>query len=160
MNTQQLNGQLSITLPLVIDVDVALLLQQRLALDLGLDENATIFEICAAIDEQGVNVEVILLSLIQDLDPVVRAQISQLVNQIAIAINELTGIPINQQLIDAILANIDYDSIITQILINVQESLDILQTCLGVDTTVQQMNPTIQQNSKVLSFGDSMLQLH
>ena len=40
----------NITLPLVIDVDVALLLQQQLAVDLGLDANATIFEICAAIN--------------------------------------------------------------------------------------------------------------
>src|ERR671913_850933 len=40
----------NITLPLVIDVDVALLLQQQLAESLGLDANATIFEICTAID--------------------------------------------------------------------------------------------------------------
>ena len=33
----------NITVPLVIDVDVALLLQQQLAVDLGLDANATIF---------------------------------------------------------------------------------------------------------------------
>ena len=39
-----------ITLPLVIDVDVAILLQQQLAETLGLDANATIFDICAAID--------------------------------------------------------------------------------------------------------------
>ena len=82
LNAQQLNGGLSITLPLVIDVDVALLLQQRLAVDLGLNANATIFEICAAIDEQGVEVEAILLSLIADLNPIVRAQISLLINQI------------------------------------------------------------------------------
>ena len=36
----------NITVPLVIDVDVALLLQQQLAVDLGLNANATIFEIC------------------------------------------------------------------------------------------------------------------
>ena len=45
---------LIITLPLVIDVDVATLLQQQLANELGLDPDATIFEICAAIDEQGI----------------------------------------------------------------------------------------------------------
>ena len=46
----------NITLPLVIDVDVALLLQQQLAISLGLGPNATIFEICAAIDEQGLDI--------------------------------------------------------------------------------------------------------
>jgi hypothetical protein len=148
---------------LVIDVDVALLLQQRLAVDLELDENATIFEICAAINEQGVNdevIEAILLSLIQDLDPVVRAQISLLINQIIDALETILQVEIPDRFIDLILANIDYDSIVTQILANVEVSLDILQTCLGVDTTVQQMNPTIQQNNKVLSLGDSRLQLH
>ena len=46
------------------------------------------------------------------LDPIVTAQISQLVNQIAIAINEITGEPINQALIDEILAGIDIDDIV------------------------------------------------
>ena len=55
LNAQQLNWTCgSITLPLVIDVDVALLLQQQLAVDLRLNANAKIYlKICAAIDEQG-----------------------------------------------------------------------------------------------------------
>ena len=44
------SGDVNVTLPLVIDVDVALLLQHNLEMTLGLDANATIFEICAAID--------------------------------------------------------------------------------------------------------------
>ena len=58
----------NITLPLVIDVDVALLLQQQIAVDLGLPRNATIFEICAAIEEQGFDKEAVLASLQVDLE--------------------------------------------------------------------------------------------
>ena len=42
-----------ITIPLVIDVDVSTLFQQQIAISLGLPTNATIFEICTAIDSQG-----------------------------------------------------------------------------------------------------------
>ena len=63
---QQLLGLQNITLPLVIDVDVALLLQQQLAEDLGLNANATIFEICAALDAQGLEVDAIIASLEDD----------------------------------------------------------------------------------------------
>ena len=47
-------GDLNVTLPLVIDVDVATLLQAQLGETLGIGENATIFEICAAIDAEEV----------------------------------------------------------------------------------------------------------
>ena len=43
------------------------------------------------------------------LVPIVTAQISQLVNQIAIAVSEITGESIDQALIDEILAGIDID---------------------------------------------------
>ena len=121
----------SITLPRVIDVDVALLLQQQLAVDLQLDRNATIFEICAALDEQGLDVQAVIDSLEFDLGPIVTAQISQVINQIAITISKITGIPVDQQLIDAIIASIDIDTIVAQIIANVQVSLEILETCLG-----------------------------
>ena len=121
----------SITLPLVIDVDVALLFQQQLAVDLELNENATIFEICAALDEKGLDVEAVIASLEVDLAPIVTAQISEVINQIAITISKITGIPVNQQLIDAIIASVDIDAIVAQIIANVQVSLDILETCLG-----------------------------
>jgi len=121
----------SITLPLVIDVDVSLLLQQQLAVDLSLDRNATIFEICAALDEQDLNVEDVIDSLEVDLGPIVTAQISQVINQIAITISKITGIPVDQQLIDVIIASINIDAIVTQIIANVEVSLEILETCLG-----------------------------
>ena len=62
-------------------------------------------------------------------------QISQLVNQIAIAISEITGEPINQALIDEILASIDIDDIVSQIIANVQVSLGILEECLDLTPT-------------------------
>ena len=69
------------------------------------------------------------------LGPIVTAQICQLVNQIAIAVSEITGIPVNQLLIDAIIASIDIDDIVAQIITNVQVSLEILETCLGQGPT-------------------------
>ena len=60
---------------MVIDVDLALLLQQQLAITLGLDVNATIFEICAAIDaqqEESPDVAAIIDALEITLGPIVR----------------------------------------------------------------------------------------
>ena len=116
---------------MVIDVDVATLLQAQLGETLGVGANATIFEICAAIDAEGLDITAVINALELDLDPIVTAQISQIVNQIAIAINEITGIPITPELIDEILASIDIDDIVAQITANVQVSLGILETCLG-----------------------------
>ena len=71
-------GDVSVTLPLVIDVDVATLLQHQLGETLGLDENATIFEICAAIDaRRSLDIAAIIDALELDLDPIVTVQISQ-----------------------------------------------------------------------------------
>jgi hypothetical protein len=174
---------INLTLPLVIDVDVALLLQQQLAVDLGLNANATIFQICAAIDAQGLDIAAILASLEVDLDPIVRAQITLLINQIIDAIESITTprIPLTPTQIAAIIASVNIDSIIDQITANVEVSLGIIQACLGVDgattgggagivpqqlptiqqmspPTIQQMSPpTIQDNS--LQSGDPMLQL-
>jgi hypothetical protein len=126
------SGDVNITLPLVIEVHLATLLQQQLAESLGLDANATIFEICAAIDAQQESID--LAAVLDDLEdtlvPIVTAQISQLVNQIAIAVSEITGEPIDQALIDEILASIDIDDIVAQITANVQVSLEILEECL------------------------------
>ena len=124
-------GDLNITLPLVIDVDLTTLLQTQLGETLGIGENATIFEICAAIDSEGLDIAAVINALELDLDQIVTAQISQIVNQIAIAINEITGIPITPELIDEILASIDIGDIVTQITANVQVSLGILEACLG-----------------------------
>ena len=158
----------------------------KLQLSLGLDANATIFEICAALNGSGLNINAIIASLEVDLDPIVRAQISLLVNQIIDAIETITTprVPLTPTQIAAIIASVDIDSIIAQITANVEVSLGIINACLGVDVattpvgggaagaglvplqlptiqqmnpTIQQMNPTIQQNT--LPSGDPMLQL-
>ena len=118
---------------MVIDVDVATLLQAQLGETFGIGENATIFEICAAIDAQqeSIDIAAVLDGLEDTLVPIVTAQISQLVNQIAIAVSEITGEPLNQALIDEILAGIDIDDIVAQITANVEISLEILETCIG-----------------------------
>ncbi len=122
----------NITLPLVIDVDVALLLQQQLAISLGLGPNATIFEICAAmaIDEQGLDIQAVLTLLEGALGPIVTAQITLLVNQIVEAIEDITGDTIPPELLAAIIAGVDIDAIVAQITENVQVSLEILEECL------------------------------
>ena len=56
--------------------------------------------------------QLVLDDLEDTLVPIVTAQISQLVNQIAIAISDITGEPIDQALIDEILAGIDIDAIV------------------------------------------------
>src|SRR5687768_12320469 len=125
------------TLPLVIDVDVALLLQQQLAISLGLGPNATIFEICAAIDEQGLDIEAVITLLENALVPIVTAQITLLVNEIADTIEDLTGIPIPPQLLASIIAGVDIDAIVTQITANVQVSLEILEECLDLPPPIE-----------------------
>jgi hypothetical protein len=121
----------NITLPLVIDVDVALLLQQQLAVDLGLNSSATIFEICAAIDAQGLDVAAVLASLETDLTPIVEDQIAGIVLTIVAAINDLVGGTIIDWTAEEVIEAVDIQAIVDQITANVEVSLEILQTCLG-----------------------------
>ena len=110
------------------------MLQQELANATGLDPDATIFEICAAIDEQGLDVDAVLDGLEVTLVPIVDEQISKLVLTIVAAINDLLGTSIvltPEEVIDAV----DIDDIVAQITANVQMSLEILETCLGLSTT-------------------------
>jgi hypothetical protein len=109
------------------------LLQQQLAETLGLDENATIFEICAAINATDLEIDEIIAQVIAglelDLVPIVEDQISGLVLTIVAAINDLLGTDIEltpEEIIDAV----DIDAIIAQITANVGISLDILEACL------------------------------
>ncbi len=119
----------NITLPLVINVDVALLLQQQLANVTGLDSDATIFEICAALDEQGLDIQAVIDGLEVMLVPIVEEQISKLVLTIVAAINDLLGTSIvltPEEVINAV----DIDDIVAQITANVEVSLGILEECL------------------------------
>jgi hypothetical protein len=147
---------------LIINVDVATLLQNQLGVTLGIGSNATIFEICAAIDAQGgLNVEAVLNDLEDTLIPIVTEQVQGSGAQIA-AILLSAGINPNQ--IDALVAllldAIDAQPAVDQILANVEASLDIFEACNEAAPRIQQVNPNIQQNSQVLPFGDSIVQLH
>ena len=106
------------------------MLQQQLANATGLDPDATIFEICAAIDEQGLDIPAVLDGLEVTLVPIVEKQIAKLVLTIVAAINDLLGTSIvltPEEVIDAV----DIDDIVAQITANVQVSLEILETCIG-----------------------------
>ena len=60
---------------MTIDIDVATLLQAQLAISIGLSPDATIFQICAAIDTAGsIDIDVILSDLAATLLPIVTAQ--------------------------------------------------------------------------------------
>ena len=172
-------GDVNITLPLVIDVDVALILQQELAGLFELDPDATIFEICAAINAtEGINTSLLIANLEAALTPIVEDQIATLVLTIVAAINDLIGIPIIDLTPEEVIDAVDIQAIVDQIIGNIEVSIGILSDCLDLPPTngvaaqstptsalnlqlpmAQQMNPTIQQNSQVLPFGDSMLQL-
>jgi hypothetical protein len=85
-----------------------------------------------------------------------------------------------EEAVPGVIAVINETDIVAQIITNVEASLDIFEACNDGTTTpppingaatpilgglqlptIQQMNPTIQQNSQqVLPFGDSMVQLH
>jgi hypothetical protein len=144
------SGNLNITLPLVIDVDVATLLQSQLADQLQLNANATIFEICAAIDVQGLDIDALLASLAITLDPIVEDQISQLVLQIGAALNSL-GIQVTPTLLATIIASIDIDAIVADIIANVEVSLEILEECLGLEPTPPTTLATLTVNKEI--FG-------
>ena len=62
-----------------------------------------------------------------------------LVNQIAEAIEDITGDTIPPELLAAIIAGVDIDAIVAQITANVQVSLEILEECLelGPPTPVE-----------------------
>jgi hypothetical protein len=166
-----------LTLPVIINVNVATLLQAQLGTTLGIGANATIFEICAAIESAGgLDIDAVIADLTITLLPIVTAQLQEIDSQIA-AILISAGVNPNAipELIPIIIGAIDEADIIAQIIANVEASLDIFENCNNaIDGTggapilgglqpqsLQQMNPTIQQqNSQVLPFVDSMIQLH
>ena len=125
---------MNITVPVVIDVNLATLLQAQLGLSLGIGANATIFQICAAIDAAGgINEAAVIAALTVTLGPIVTAQVQALDSQIA-AILISTGVPSNvitPTLINTIINGISVPAIIAQITANVQVSLGILEACLG-----------------------------
>jgi hypothetical protein len=147
----------------VIDVHVATLLQEQLGVSLGLGTNATIFEICAAIDERGFSADAVLTLLQPILTAIVTAHLGTLSPQIAAA---LTALGFNSviipPLIPPIIASINVTQIVGNITANINASLTIFETCLNETNaenglvagssigavqlpSIQQVAPPIQQ---------------
>ena len=82
----------NVTLPLTIDLDVATLLQQQLGVSLELGNNATIFEICAAIDAGAtVNIGAIITAIDTIIAPLILAEITAQITDIVSIINATGG---------------------------------------------------------------------
>jgi hypothetical protein len=177
-------NDLIISVPVVIDVDVATLLQAQLGLSLGIGANATIFEICAAIDAGGLDIDAVLTALGITLGPIVTAQLQTIDSQIA-ALLVAAGVPpgqITPTAINLIINAINVTDVVGQITTNVEASLNLFETCNNATDgiagqsigavqqipsiqqlapAIQQMIPTLQQNSQVLPpSGNSILELH
>ena len=165
----------NVTLPLTIDLDTALLLQQQLAVSLGLGADATIFEICAAIDAGGVvDIGAIITAIDAIIRPLIIAEITAQITDIVAIINATGGL-VPPTVLATILASVNVTSIIADINLDITAALNLFNDCRGVPTpgattpitiaqlptvspTIQQMSPpTIQDNS--LPSGDPMLQL-
>jgi hypothetical protein len=110
------------------------------------------------------------------LTPIVEDQIASIVLTIVGAINDLIGFPLIDWTPEEVLEAVDIQAIVDQIIADVEVSLGILEACLDLPPTIngvvagsavsaplqlptiQQMNPTILQNSP--TSGESMLQVH
>ncbi|MGI9010856.1 MAG: hypothetical protein ACR2F1_06685 [Nitrososphaeraceae archaeon] len=133
-------GDLTLTIPVVIDVNVATLLQAQLGISLGIGADATIFEICAAIDAAGgsIDIDVVLSGLARTLLPIVTAQLQEIDNQL-LALLLAAGItPGLIPLVLPIIINaIDEACIVAQILANVEASLNLFNACNNPTPTPQ-----------------------
>jgi hypothetical protein len=167
-------SDLRLTVPVIINVNVATLLQAQLGTTLGIGANATVFEICAAIESAGgLDIDAVIDALEITLLPIVTAQLQEIDSQIA-AVLIAAGINPNAipALIPILIGAIDEADVVAQIIANVEASLDIFEACNEATTTPTDgiggatpiigglQLPTVQQNSQVLPFGDSTLQLH
>jgi hypothetical protein len=91
-----------------------------------------------------------------------------IINQIIEALEDLLGVTIPDRIIALLIAAIDIDAIVADIIADVEVSLGILEACLppttpingaGVGSFIGLQPPTTQQDSQVFTFGDSMLQM-
>ena len=151
--------EVDITLPLVIDVDVALLVQQALGNSTVGDENATIFEICAAINATGLDTADVLDILNDKLGPIVEQQIAQLVLTIVQAINDLIGInpPIIDWTAEEVIEAVDIQAIVDEILADVEVSLGILEECLDLPPTPPPTTETLTVIKNVDCLANSIV---
>jgi len=136
---------LTVTFPLTINVEVATLLQNQLGLTLGLGSNASIFEICAAIEAQSLNITTVLNALRPTLTAIVTAQLTNnpalttLIVEIISAIPNIGNAPAIAAAVTSALGQITGPTgvslVVDQILANVEVSLGILEECLGLEPT-------------------------
>ena len=125
-------GLVSLSLPLTIDLDTATLLQAQLGKSLGVGANATIFEICAAIDAGTVlDINAVLAALDATILPLVTAEITSQITNIAQVLNA-TGVIVPAPLLTAILAGINFAAIVDEIGVDIRASLEILEECLSL----------------------------
>jgi hypothetical protein len=119
----------TIRTPFVIDVDVATLLQAQLGISLLGDENATIFEICNALETQTLNLTDVITGLNSTLTTIVKAQLTNnpaltellsgiislvpgignaaaVAAQVVVALNQITGTAGVQLVVNQILADV------------------------------------------------------
>jgi hypothetical protein len=172
----------NVTLPLTIDLNTALLLQQQLAVSLGLGPDATIFDICAAIDEGAtVNIGAIITAIDAIIGPLILAEVTGQITDIVSIINATGGF-VPATVLAQILASVNVTEIIVDINLDITAALNLFNDCRGVPTPgattpitiaqlptvspiIQQMSPTVQQMSpptiqdNSLPSGDPMLQL-
>ncbi len=137
------------TVPVVIDVNLATLLQAQLGLSLGIGANATIFQICAAIDARGGSIDeaAVIAALTVTLGPIVSAQVQALDSQIAAILLSVGVNPalITPTLINNIINGISVPAIIAQITADVQAALDLFEACNNATTTTGITAPVVAQ---------------
>jgi hypothetical protein len=179
-------GMLPLTafnVPVVIDINLATLLQQQLGITLGIGANATIFDICAVIDAQGGLTTPVLNALLTAisgaLGPIVTAQIGTLGPQITAFLISLGVNPntITPALLTGFINSISVTAIVGNITANVNASLTIFENCLNDTTTttdgprglaapiivgaqlpsVQQIAPSIQQMNPTVQQDSQFL---
>ncbi len=125
---------------MVLDIDVATLLQNQLGLSLGLGANATIFEICAALETQPLNTTAVITGLNSTLTALVPPQLDTIAPQISAALIDIllgAGVPPDQVigLLTSILTQIfspigtGFTLVVNQILADVRASLDLFVDC-------------------------------
>ena len=137
-------GLVNLGLPLTIDLDTATLLQAQLGSSLLGDDNATIFEICAAIDAgTTLDINAVLAALELTIDPLIRAEITAQITNIGQVLNA-TGVIVPAPLLTAILTGIDFTAVVDEIIIDIRASLEILEACLGSPPTPPPPPPTTE----------------
>ena len=132
---------------------------KQLANATGAGENATIFEICARINADGLDATAVITALTPLLDAAVDAQLALIIGSIINDIADIVGEPLTPGQIAALIGAINEELIVADIIANVNVSLAILEACLGIDIGIQSIPaptpsafqlPTVKQYNKLI----------